>query len=119
MGLLDILAGRDTRPQRPAEEEQPTTSEAASSSEVLRDAAPQIGSFSTQQHQRLYDPYGEARGFTGRDQARVCRGAAVQQHGQAGARRMRSHVCCCCRRPSDLCVRCTSGWLCRALARST
>ena len=57
MGILDRLAGRDTRQQAPEPEEpaEPTTS--GSSSEVLRDTAPTLGSFDTTQ--RLYDPYGE------------------------------------------------------------
>eukprot|EP00879_Flechtneria_rotunda_P019799 GHRR01020811.1.p1 GENE.GHRR01020811.1~~GHRR01020811.1.p1 ORF type:complete len:159 (+),score=33.38 GHRR01020811.1:171-647(+) len=56
MGLLDRLAGRDTR-ARPEPEEQPAepTTSGPRTSEILRDTAPSLGSFQTPN--RLYDPY--------------------------------------------------------------
>lgn len=57
MGILDRLSGRDRRAEVPEPDEpaasQPTTS--GSSSEILRDTAPTLGSF--QPSQSLYDPY--------------------------------------------------------------
>lgn len=56
MGLLDVLAGRDTRVRPEPEEEKPEPSSAsASNSEMLRDTASSIGSFDSSN--RLYDPY--------------------------------------------------------------
>lgn len=56
MGFLDRLAGRDTRPQSPEADAEPTTSAAAGSSEVLKDTAPTLAAFQ-QPSNRLYDPY--------------------------------------------------------------